>query len=275
MKTLILVLIFTVTIFSQGNLVIIGGGKRSADIMEKIVELAGGSNAKILIIPNASSEPIETGEYQKNEMLKFGAGNSEVLYFDCESANSDSVLAQTEGATGVFFSGGDQNKLTEDLLGTKLLAKIFKIYEDGGVISGTSAGAAVMSNVMITGNELKNLDSNSSYISIEEKNIQTAQGFGFVKGAIVDQHFATRKRHNRLISLVLENPELVGIGIDESTAIWVKQGGVFEVIGKYNVLVFDAREATGLRKDESGGLFGRDIKMSVLGKGDVYELIKK
>ena len=145
-----------------------------------------------------------------------------------------------EWANAVFFTGGDQSDLTRDMLDTKLLAKVFDIYNNGGTVGGSSAGAAVMSEVMITGNELVHNDSTGSFITIEKNNIETKQGFGFLKTVIIDQHFLKRKRHNRTISAVIEHPDLLGVAIDESTSIIVYPDETFEVFGSNQVLVYDA-----------------------------------
>lgn len=260
---------------SKGNLVIIGGGKRPDYVMKKIAELAGGKNAKMIVIPNASSEPLETAQRQSNELKELGIASSDYLIFTKETADADSNLKKLENVTGVFFSGGDQSNITRDLLGTRLLEKIFEIYRNGGVISGTSAGAAIMSEVMITGNELINKASDNAFISIEENNIEIKQGLGFIKTAIIDQHFIKRKRHNRLISLVLENPELLGIAIDEATSIVVYPEEIFEVLGESQVLVLDAEEVKDIRTDKNGNLRGDNIKMHLLINGDKYSLLSK
>ena len=155
------------------------------------------------------------------------AKNIDFIYCDNITADVDSNLLKMENVKAVFFSGGDQARLTDALLGTKLLDKIKKVYDDGGVVGGTSAGAAIMSEVMITGDELINKDKEDFFIVIQKGNIKTTEGFGFVKTAIIDQHFVIRKRLNRLISVVLEYPNLLGIGIDESTAIIVNPDSTF------------------------------------------------
>ncbi|OPZ71076.1 MAG: Cyanophycinase [bacterium ADurb.Bin478] len=145
-------------------------------------------------------------------------------------------------------------------------------YERGGIIGGTSAGAAAMSEVMITGNELVNKDSTNIFHSIQAKNVETKRGFGFIKNAIIDQHFMMRKRHNRLIAVVLEHPELPGIGIDEEAAILVYPDGRFKVYGKDAVIVYDARKAKEIRVSDQGLLGGRNIKVDLLLPGEVYSI---
>jgi len=142
------------------------------------------------------------------------------------------------------------------------------------VISGTSAGAAIMSNIMITGNEHIWDDSTRKFTTIQKGNIEATQGFGFIEDVIIDQHFVRRKRHNRLISMVLENPDQVGIAIDESTAIVVYPDRTIEVLGEYTVLVYDARDATDISTDANGNLAGSDLSFHVLKSGDRFDILE-
>jgi cyanophycinase len=150
-------------------------------------------------------------------------------------------------------------------------ARLHRLYEQGAVLAGTSAGAAVMSAVMITGEE-RRPTADSAFNTIAMENIVTSAGFGFIQNAIIDQHFVRRKRYNRLLSLVLENSKLLGLGIDEATAIWVKPDGTFEVIGENAVIVFDAAPAKIEKDSASFGLRAAEIKMHVLRHGAIYDL---
>jgi cyanophycinase len=256
---------------ASGSLFIIGGGERPDYLMQKFADLSGGTSKRIVIIPMASEDPLGTAEYQSDEFKKLGCSNVDYIICSHEQAGSDSILAKIDNAGGVFFSGGDQNNLTKILLNTKLLSKIKELYKNGSVIGGTSAGAAIMSKVMITGNELINKDTTQSFFSIIKGNVETAEGFGFIDNAIIDQHFAKRKRHNRLMSLVIENPELPGIGIDESTAVIVKNGE-YEVFGESCAIVYDARGAKNIKTGKNGSLSADNIKMSIYVSGDKFNL---
>lgn len=258
---------------SKGYLVIVGG-VQTKEIVAEFVKLAGGENARIIVIPNAGSNPVYWSEVQVKEFTELGA-KSDYLLFTRETADTDSNLKKMDWANAVFFLGGDQSDLTRDMLGTKLLQKVYDIYNNGGVVGGSSAGAAVMSEVMITGNELLNKDSTSSFISIQKGNIETAKGFGFIKSAIIDQHFLKRKRHNRLITLMCEHPNLLGIAIDESTGIVVNPDETFEVIGNNQVLVYDPTEAKNIRTDKNGNLGITEMKMHLLINGDKFDLKSK
>jgi cyanophycinase len=271
----IFALFITYQSFSQtkGKLVIIGG-VQTQEIVKKFVELAGGPNARILIIPNAGSEPKLNSEEEQNNFNKLGA-KADYILFTRETADADSNLKKMEWANAVFFLGGDQVDLTRDMLGTKLLQKAFDIYNNGGVIAGSSAGAAVMSEVMITGNELVNKDSTVSFVTIEKGNVETKQGFGFLKTVIIDQHFLKRKRHNRTIAALIEHPHLLGVAIDESTSIIVYPNDTFEVFGNNQVLVYDPTNAINIREDKKGNLGISNMKLNVLITGDKFDLKSK
>jgi cyanophycinase len=277
LASFIFVLLFLSTIYSQGrgHLVIIGGGDKPSYIMQKIVDFAGGLDSKIVVIPNASSDPIGSGEYNVEEFENLGCTNVDYILFSRDEADKDSLVEKLEGATGIFFSGGDQAFLTRDMLGTKLLEKVYEIYNNGGVISGTSAGAAVMSKLMITGNELINKDSSDIFVSIQKGNVEVKEGFGFIKSAFIDQHFIRRKRLNRSISVVLENPNFLGIGIDESTCIVVYPDETIEVIGENQVMIFDATNCRDVNLDKNGNLGGENIIMHLLINGDRFDLKSK
>lgn len=261
--TLTLIFVFNSALNAQGYLVIIGGGERTEEIMRKIIQLTG-NNARVLIVPNASSEPTQTAQRLAEEFSNLGVSNIKVFFGDREKANDNNYIKQFGDCNIVFFSGGDQNRLTKDLLNTKLLDLIKLIYFRGGVISGTSAGAAVMSKIMITGDEYKNKDSTNPFSTIESVNVAVSEGFGFLPDVIIDQHFIKRKRLNRLISLVIENADKIGIGIDESTAIVVYPDRTFEVIGESQVIVFDPSKSPDLTENEKDKLGGSNILMHIL-----------
>lgn len=277
MRSFLLIILFLIVSNSlaqnKGHLVIIGG-VHTTETSKKFVELAGGNNAKIIIIPNAGSNPIKNSELHKKEFEELGA-KADYLLFTRETADADSNIKKMNWANAVYFLGGDQSDLTRDMLGTKLLQKVYDIYNNGGVVGGSSAGAAVMSEVMITGNELLNKDSTSAFISIQKGNIETAKGFGFIKNAIIDQHFLKRKRHNRLISLMCEYPYLLGIAIDESTAIVVYPDDTFQVIGDNQVVVYDPTTSKNVKTDVRGNFGITDMKIHLLLNGDKFDMKSK
>jgi cyanophycinase len=258
---------------AAGHLLILGGGDRPASIMSVFATLAGGPAGKVLVFPQASELP-DSGARIEEELSKLGIGVVEVLAVDRAGADTDEALARTRGATGVYFGGGDQARLMDVLAGTRLEGRLHELYRGGAVVGGTSAGAAVMSRVMITGDERRPLSKDEAWQTIEADNVVTRPGLGFLDDVVVDQHFVRRKRHNRLISLVLEQAGLLGVAIDEATAIWVKPDRTFEVVGDGPVLVLDASGAQ-VSRGHGVGLRGAGLTLHVLGSGSRFDLASR
>ncbi|TET73268.1 MAG: cyanophycinase [Candidatus Aminicenantes bacterium] len=260
---------------AKGYLFIIGGGSRPETMMKKFVKLADKFNSgKIIIFPMASSVPDEVGSEQAEQLKRFGAREVEYHILTREQALKVENTGILDDVGGVFFSGGVQSRLMDILIDTPIHRKLLEIYEKGAVIGGTSAGAAVMSEIMITGDEKREVKKGHEFETIQANNIVTVKGFGFIKTAIIDQHFIRRKRHNRLISLVAENPKLLGIGIDESTAIIFTPDEIFEVVGERNVVVYDATQAQ-IRISPSRLISGFNMIMHILSSGDRFNLKTK
>lgn len=258
---------------SKGRLFIIGGGRQPSGMLNHFVDLAGGTNdARLIVLPMASEDAEQTGKSQVADFKSLGVRHVESVVLNrAESLNSSSA-SRLDGATGIYFSGGDQSRLAEILVNSPIQKKLKQLYADGAVIAGTSAGAAIMSEVMITGEELLNQDKTNTFTSIKKNNIQTVAGLGFLTNAIIDQHFIKRKRLNRLFSVVLDHPQLIGIGIDESTAIIVNPDATFEATGSGAVMVIDARASTQIHTNKLGDLSARDIKTHLLVAGDRFNM---
>jgi cyanophycinase len=258
----------------KGSLVIVGGGDRSEAMMRRFVELAGGAGrARIAVVPMASEEAVASGAETASELDSLGA-RAFVFLVDRTQADAPEFVHRLDSATGIWFCGGDQARLTDVIGGTASLRAIHARYQAGAVVGGTSAGAAIMSDSMITGDQTPPGDTTGyygdEYPSIERRRIEVLPGLGFLHGAIVDQHFLKRERHNRLLSAVLERPGLVGVGIDESTAIEVSPDGRWHVLGESDVIVYDARHA---RLTASGAplLGATDIRVHLLPSGSDYD----
>ncbi len=259
----------------MGSLVIVGGGDTPDAVQEKFVALAGGAaNAKIAVFPMASQKSDEEANEVVSDFKKLGA-EAHLVDFNHSRANRESTARYLEQFTGYWFSGGDQSRLTSLLLGTKALDTVYRRYREGAVIGGTSAGASVMSSVMLTGKRRSPRTREES----EQQNIargmqEVSEGFGVFQGAIVDQHFMHRARYNRLISAVLDHPQLLGVGIDEETALLVQPDGQWEVIGNYYVKIFDARRSR-IVDDDGPMAKASDIRMHILPAGSTFDPQKR
>jgi len=252
----------------RGHLILIGGGDKPRPVMAKFVELSGGPKASILIVPTASELP-DTGDYYKETLAAdHGCTNVTPLKLATrEDAQSESIVTLISSAGGIFFSGGDQSRITKTLLGTPVGDAIAAAYGRGAVIGGTSAGTACMSTPMITGN--------GNFDVVQQGSVELVEGLGLFPHAILDQHFVQRRRQNRLFTVVLEHKELIGVGIDEETAVWLKPDQTFEVLGESCVMVLDATSAKICERDTADGtpLIGaHDMRVHVLLPGDAYDL---
>jgi cyanophycinase len=261
---------------ARGTLYIIGGGDRTGAMMQEFVALAGGpQKARIRIIPNASADADTAGMEMTREFTSLGVRDVGYVLYTREEAERPGAERPFDGATGIYFTGGDQVRITRALLKTPVHRALLDLYAGGAVIGGTSAGAAIMSEVMITGDEKINKDTVNLFPMIRRGNVETVEGMGFVTDAIIDQHFVRRKRHNRLITVVLEHPTLVGVGIDEETAIVLGPDHTFRVVGEATVVVYDATGATPASTDAAGNLAASGIVMHVLKAGDRYDLARR
>jgi len=218
----------------------------------------------------ASSVPLEVGPELVAEFRKYGVQDVASYQLTRDEAMKGDSAKILDGVSAIWFSGGDQARLTAALLDTPIHARMLEFYAAGGLLGGTSAGAAVMSEVMITGDEKRTTDENLNWQTVETDNVVRVRGFGFVKNAIIDQHFLIRRRQNRLISLVLENPALLGAGIDEATAILVRPDGKWEILGESQVYVVDARKAA-VAKTSSNKLGAHGLRLHLLLPGDVFD----
>jgi cyanophycinase len=228
---------------ARGTLFIVGGGTQPLPLVQEFVRRAGGNRARIVVFAMASASGEQSGESTAARFRTMGA-EARNVWITRAQANSDSVARLLDGATAVWFGGGDQNRLTAVLRGTPTERAIRQRYDAGAVVGGTSAGAAVLSTPMITGDELgTRRDSSEAWTRVTRGSVAVDSGFGYLTDAIVDQHFLRRKRHNRLLSLVLAQPPHLGVGIDEGTALIVEADGTWRVEGASAVLVVDARTA--------------------------------
>ena len=230
-----------------GNLLIIGGKEdKQGDclILRKFVAMADGRKARIAVITTASEQSDEVGAEYRDIFTDLGADSAAILSMASrEAANDRQHVAEIEQASGIFFSGGDQLRLTSLLGGSKVDAAIRQAYLKGTVIAGTSAGASVMSDTMIV-----NGDSSDT---LKKASLGMAHGMGLLEDVVIDQHFAQRGRINRLLAAVAQNPYVLGVGIDEDTALVVGADAKCEVIGSQTVTIVDGKHIVHTNISES------------------------
>jgi cyanophycinase len=255
---------------SSGQLVIIGGAEDKTGerkILRQFVKLAGATRARLVVIAVASDHPSAVGARYIRTFKKLGAEEAHMLDIATrDDANDPAAVEAIENATGVFFTGGTQLRITRLLGGTKLDTALHKRHEEGMVLAGTSAGAAMMSSIMII--------DGSNETSLRVGMVELGPGMEFISGVLIDQHFEERGRLRRLLSAVAQYPRDLGLGIDEDTAI-VVDDQVFEVIGEGSVTVVDAGDLTytnltSLKRNDLLTLCG--VKVHFLGAGYRFDL---
>ena len=258
---------------THGQLVIIGGAEdKEGDckILREFVRRAGGLQARVVVMTVATGLPGEVGETYLNVFERLGVENVQVLdTARREGASDAAALEKINQATGVFFTGGNQARITDLLKDTELDAALHKRFAEGIVIAGTSAGAAMMPDVMIVEGE--------GETNPRMEVARMDRGMAFLPGVIIDQHFAQRGRLGRLLSAVAQQPVNLGFGIDENTAIAIN-GKDLEVIGEGAVTIVDVANITHnnvdeLLKDEPLALCGATLH--ILPHGYKFDLEKR
>ncbi len=258
---------------TSGQLVIIGGAEdKEGDctILREFVRRAGGVSARIVVMTVATELPREVGENYIRVFERLGVEDVRIVdTVEREDANSASYLEAIEKATGVFFTGGNQARITSILKDTEIDRLLHKRLSEGIVIGGTSAGAAMMPDVMIVEGD--------SETNPRLEIVEMEPGMAFLPGVVIDQHFLQRGRIGRLLSAVSQQPVVLGFGIDENTAI-VVNNNQFEVIGEGVVTVVDVSEITHtnlgqILKDEDLAICG--AKLHILPHGYRFDLKKR
>lgn len=225
---------------------------RGKEIVNRIIALAGGPESPLVVIPTAGGAP-HYDRYWKGQrqFTEAGATDITVLHtYDPEVADSEEFVAPLRRARGVFFGGGRQWRLADAYLNTLTHRELFALLERGGVISGSSAGASIMGSFLVRGDTATNTLMMGDHV----------EGFALLKNVAIDQHLLRRNRHFDLVEVIEAHPELLGIGLDENTAI-VVEGDRFEVIGQSYAVIYDTQ-----RQIPPGGRF------YFLAPGDRYDL---
>ena len=237
----------------RGAILAAGGGELGSEIYTRFLTLAGGpEKAHIVLIPTAGAEDGSHDAWTALEALqKLGARHIEVLHTRSRRvADLDAFAAPLKDATGVWISGGRQYRLVDVYLGTRTHTGLAAVLTRGGVLGGNSAGASVLASYLLRGG------ANSNEVVVDH---DRAEGFGFLRGVALDQHLLARGRENDLIDVLRDHPELLGIGIDEGTAL-VVTGDVGSVIGSGRVAIYDFTDPLAI------------IPLRYMVRGDTYDL---
>lgn len=258
----------------NGSLLIIGGNLSSPEIYAKFLELAGGPEANLVIIPTAIADEylLVDGAIDKiiNTFKKHGFNNIEILHTrNPEEANTEEFVKPLKTANAVYFMGGRQWRTADGFLNTLAHQELFKVLERGGVIGGSSAGASIQGSYLARG------DSHTNVIMMGDHE----EGLSFMKNTAIDQHLLRLNRQFDIFEIIRAHPELLGLGLDENTGI-VVQGDTFEVIGESFVAVYDATFCQFVRDKEDWSIERPEItqlpkdsdRFYFLGEGRVYDL---
>ena len=256
---------------TQEGLIIIGGAedkKGDKSILQEVCTHIENQSDLLVIVTVATEKPTEVGNEYSNLFQSMGIKQLGILHVENrEDALNAENIELIEKASLIFFTGGDQLRITSILGGTPLYSCMKRKYAEGCVFVGTSAGASVMSDTMI----VKGMDDESP----RKCTLKMAPGLGLINGVIIDQHFAQRGRVGRILIGVAENPEVLGIGIDEDTSIIVNKDNVLRVLGSGAVYIIDGSNISDTNvseqhQDEMLSIF--DVKMHVLKNGDKFDL---
>ncbi len=257
-----------------GTLVIIGGAEdKTTDkkILKDVFRLSGGKSSEISIITTATNYPVEVGNEYKKLFANLGADKIHVININRrEDANDELALEPLSKSDCIFFVGGDQLRISSILGNTKVHEIIMEAYRKGKVVAGTSAGASMMSQIMVVEGE----DDEAP----RKCTLKMAPGMGLLNGAIIDQHFNQRGRLGRLLTAVAQNPIVLGIGIDEDTAIVVENGDKFRVIGSGVATMVDGRDILFTNVSEQhpdDPLAITNVKIHILPEGYGFNLKEK
>jgi cyanophycinase len=259
---------------AQGRLLVIGGAEDLDEsdmrILPRLVEMAGGSSARIVVCAVASEEPEESLREYARVLRKLGAKEVQGIALRARGeGEEEKALDKLERATAFFMTGGDQLRITSVLAGTPFAERLRERHlTEGLVVAGTSAGAAAMSATMISGGEAG---------TVRRSDVDLSPGLSYWPGTTIDTHFDRSGRVHRLMAVFGQNPEVLGVGIDEDTAVEVIPGKRFTVLGKRSVMVFDGRivhtNASEVRADEPMALVGSTVHVLAAGYG--FDLLKK
>ncbi len=276
MKKLILIaftISFSLTTQAQkvkGNLFIIGGGERSENLIKQMVSTADlKANDYVIVLPMASGVPEEGYKYISSQLKPHTSVKVKNFNFATHNVNDKVWIDSLIGAKLIYILGGDQSRFMKIVLGTPVYTAIHQAYQNGATIAGTSAGAAVMSKYMITGNQLLDTVYKETFNKLWDGNVEFAEGLGLLENTIIDQHFLRRNRYNRLISSLAAHPDMTCVGIDEGTAIIV-HGKKAKVAGESQVVTL--AKPKGLTITTNKLIKFKKVELGVFGEGDTFKI---
>jgi cyanophycinase len=253
----------------KGKLFIIGGVNTLA-LVDKMIGISGlDKGGYAVILPMASEIPDSAVIEVAVDFINKGCSIYGVQFRKgepCPQSKIDSIL----NARLIYISGGDQSRFMDAIAGTPIQNAIHEAFNRGHLVCGSSAGAAVMSKKMITGNELKHPNADEGFITMEAGNIEVTEGLGMLENVIIDQHFIKRKRLNRSIAVCIENPDNMIVGINESAAILVDGNKATAYGGQVVVL----RNPSSSRKIQDGLLGAENIRIDVYLPGESFRIKK-
>lgn len=248
---------------TTGTLFIIGGGPRPESLMLKLRETVRDTSASAAVLTMASAEPDSAWWYLHRDLKR--AGFKHIWHFDTRNHISTQTIDSLRSGGLLFISGGDQSAFLNRADTLNIIPAIHEAYQNGAVIAGTSAGAAMMSTVMITGDQKKHPEYEPTYSRLQAHNAVYAEGLGLLDNAIIDQHFVERSRYNRMFTALYDFPDKMVIGIGESTALIV-QGKNAWIAGNGQVII--AKRKKSFSTNNKDLLFFDELTLSSLGHGD-------
>lgn len=255
-RAVVVVLVLAFVAAAQQRLLVVGGGERPAEAMKTFVDWCGGAKARILVITWATAAPDASFEaFSKNVSTYSPLSVEHAAIRPLEGEKRSRFVDQLAAATCVFFQGGDQNRIMDVLADEELIRLVRAKYAAGAPFGGTSAGAAVMSDPMMTGDaDLKILDGSK---------VGVRKALGLIPRVMFDQHFLVRQRHNRLFGFIMKNPGYLGIGIDEDNAVLIEDNRRLKVVGTTHVMFVWP------------GKPGDPYRLLFLRPGDAFDLVKR
>lgn len=254
--------------FPKGKLFIIGGGDRGDSLMQTMLDAAGwkpGDLITTITLPSGWGDSAYI--WLNNDFKKLTGQNC--VKFDSAAIYVPEKLDSLRRSKVIFISGGDQNKMMKMIAGTDIKKTIQAAYQDGAMISGTSAGASIQSERMLTGDGRIDTVYSGTYSILWRGNLDLTEGLGLLDSVIIDQHFVARSRYNRLLSAVIENPDFQCVGIDEGTAILVADGKA-TVYGVSQVITFSRPDSITHPTDTVLG--ARGIELNIYTPGEVFDI---